>query len=95
MKTDDDLRKDFGSEHNWQSKELIPVKDLSFVIPSLLKEKFVVEIDGHKYDLSFGYNSEENYIGQIWSGAPSPQLKYWEILDKAFKEGKWFIVKKD
>ena len=98
MRTTGTLRDEFSElneQHDWQTKELIPVDDLSDVIPNLLKHKFVVEIEGHKYDLSFGYNAKEKYIGQSWSGSPSPQLTSVEILNKAFKEGKWFIVKND
>jgi hypothetical protein len=95
MRTNINLYNEFSSSILWQSKKLIPVEDLSYVIPNLLKEKFVVEIDGHKYDLSFGFNAKENYIGQIWSSAPSPHLTSTDILNKAFKEGKWFIVQND
>ena len=95
MRTDHMLRSEFGDQHDWQTKELIPVKDLSYVIPYLLKERFVVEINGHMYDLSFGYNAKEKYIGQGWSSAPSPALSSTEILNKAFKEGKWFVVKSE
>lgn len=94
MRTDNYLYREAGTkQHDWQTKELVPVKDLSVVIPNLLKEKFVVEIDGIKYDLSFGFNEKENYIGYAWSGCPSPRLDSEEIVNRAFKEGKWFIVK--
>lgn len=92
MRTDNTLRSDFGKGHDWQTKELIPI-EITTVITLLLTEKFVVEIDGHKYDLSFGYNKKAKEIGWGWSASPSPHLMSYEIIEKAFSKGKWFLVK--
>jgi hypothetical protein len=96
MRTDENLKNEFNKkQHNWQCKNLIPIDNLSEVILNLLKEKFVVEIDGHLYDISFGNNNETSEIGYSWSSAPSPHFKSWEIIEKAFREGKWFMVKEN
>jgi hypothetical protein len=93
MRTDEDLKFTLNNRvHNWQCKKLRTVEDLSDVIPHLFKEKFVVEIEGHPYDVSFGYNEEENYVGFGWSSAPSPHLVSSEFIDKVFRKGKWFVV---
>lgn len=87
------LRSEFSKRlHNWQCKRLIPIEDLSYVISNLLKIKFVVEIDGHKYDLSFYKNNETGGVCYSWSSHPSPDLKSWEIIEKAFRNGKWYEV---
>lgn len=92
-RTDKSLRSEFGKRlHNWQCKRLIPIEDLSYVILNLLKIKFVVEIDGHKYDLSFGKNNETGEVCYGWSSYPSPDLRSWEIIEKAFRNGKWYEV---
>lgn len=93
MRTVNNLRLESSFIHDWQTKELSPIEDLSEVIINLLTKRFVVEIDGHMYDLSFGYNEEENEISYAWSSAPSPHLKSWEIINRAFKEGKWFSLR--
>lgn len=93
IRTEETLRKTFGKEkHNWQTKELMPVEDLSYVISNLLKENFVVEIKGHKYDISFGKSTETGDISYSWSSSPSPHLTSWKIIEEAFRNGKWFVV---
>lgn len=96
MNTDNDLRTIFingakeGHLHDWQSKVLEEV-DVSYVIWNLLLDKFVVEIEGHKYDISFG----KNKLGEIGHGNsvyPSPCLLSSEIINRGFKEGKWYRV---
>lgn len=95
MRTVSDIYKDISYVHDWQTKELAPIDNLSEVVRYLLDEKFVVEIDGHRYDISFGYNEDGNCISFGWSGAPSPNLQSSEIVDRAFRRGKWFLVKED
>lgn len=91
MRTEEKLREEMGmSKHDWQTKELIQVEDLSYVIQNLLTERFVVEINGHMYDIAFGTNRRKIAYG--WSSSPSPHLKSFEIIEKAFREGEWFIV---
>lgn len=96
FRTNETLRNEFlkniDSLHDWQCKKLKPIRDLSYVITNLLKLKFVVEIDGHKYDISFGSDSENGEIGYGWSSYPSPHIYSNEIIEKAFKEGKWYEV---
>lgn len=78
------------SKRNWQNYKLIDV-DVSYVIYSLLKEDFVVEIDGFKYDVKF-FKNRKHEIGQYFSASPSPGLTSSELINKGFKEGKWFLV---
>jgi len=80
--------------HNWQCKKLIPIESMDYVILNLLKKCFVVEIDGHMYDIAFGKNEESGEIGYSWSSSPSPHLMSFEIVEKAFRVGKWFVVEK-
>jgi len=92
-RTNETLTNEFGKkQHNWQSKKLIPVGNLGYVVAHLLQEKFVVEIKGHKYDISFGQHIETGEIGYGWSSAPSPHLTSSEIIEKGFREGTWFMV---
>lgn len=93
IRTDQNLKDEFHKKlHNWQCKKLLPIEDLSYVILNLLKVKFVVEINGDKYDIYFGKNNETDEIGYGWSSYPSPHLLSYEIIEKAFKEGKWYKV---
>lgn len=90
MRTEETLYKEFGKRpHNWQCKELQEI-ELREVVRNLLKFSFVVEIDGHKYDMSFG--AKRGTIGWGWSSSPSPHLTSTEIVDRAFREGKWYVV---
>jgi hypothetical protein len=91
LRTETKLYEEFGNKkHNWQSKQLQAVDDLMYVIQNLLKKKFVVDIEGNKYDISFGVS--KGLIGYGWSSSPSPHLMSWEIIEKGFREGKWFVV---
>lgn len=93
MRTEATLYKEFAKpQHNWQSKKLQEV-ELDEVLQNLLKHKFVVEINGSKYDISFG--AKRGKIGWGWSSSPSPHLTSSEIIEKAFREGKWFVVMED
>lgn len=94
-KNTEDLRNNFNKkQHNWQYKTLIPIDDLSYILMNLLKEDFVLEINGSKYDISFGKNEQTGEIGYSWSSAPSPHLTSSEIIEKGFKDGKWYVVEK-
>lgn len=77
----------------WYYKELEPV-DVDYVIAYLLKETFVVEIEGSKHEITFGYNKEENYIGQCikYDDIKNSKLCSFEVIQKGFKKGKWFII---
>ncbi|QNR65362.1 hypothetical protein IAQ67_15820 [Paenibacillus peoriae] len=91
MRTKEKLHEEMGSlKHDWQTKKLIRVEDLSFVIQNLLTNKFVVEINENMYDIAFGIKRKKIAYG--WSSSPSPHLKSFEIIEKAFREGKWFII---
>ncbi|MGG1652245.1 hypothetical protein ABHN03_03855 [Paenibacillus sp. NRS-1775] len=73
MRTEEKLHEEMGtSKHDWQTKKLIQVEDLSFVIQNLLTNKFVVEINGHMYDIAFGVKRKKIAYG--WSSSPSPHL---------------------
>lgn len=77
----------------WYYKELKTV-DIDYVIAYLLKETFVVDIDGSKHEITFGHNKKENYIGQciIYDDIENSNLCSFEVIEKGFREGKWFIV---
>ena len=76
--------------NKWQNKKLLEI-DLRSVLANLLLNDFVVEIDGYKYDISFckALNGDITFINSIF---PSPFIASHEIIDKAFREGRWFIV---
>lgn len=80
--------------HNYQKYKLKEI-ELADVITHLLDYDFVVEIDGYKYDIEFGYDVKNKYITYCWSASPSPNLCSYEILEKAFKDGKWYKVLKE
>lgn len=100
MNSEADIRDDFiaaarGRGHNWQVYPLKSI-DMSEVIGNLLDYDFVVDINGYMYDVKFGYNKSEKFIGQSWSGAPSPNLTSSDFLKKAFRIGQWFrVIKED
>lgn len=76
---------------NWCTKVLLEV-DINFVITNLLKEDFVVEINEHKYDISFNKNKNSNEIWFSNGIAPSPPLCSFEIINEGFTKGKWYVV---
>lgn len=76
---------------NWCTKVLSEV-DIYFVIGNLLKEDFVVEINEHKYDISFKKNKNSNEICFSNGVAPSPPLCGFEIINEGFTKGKWYVV---
>lgn len=95
MNTDKTLTSEFCNhvKNNlckWQTKVLESV-DVDYVISNLLIDKFVVEIDAHKYDITFGKN-RKHYIGSSMTLYPSPALCSYEIINKGFTIGKWYRV---
>lgn len=95
MHTEKDLTEQFIAKHDypiWYYKELESV-NVSYVIMNLLKEHYVVEIEGHKYGLTFGINKSDeigSYI--LYDQFHRNSLSSYKILEKGFQNGKWFIV---
>jgi phosphoribosylformylglycinamidine (FGAM) synthase PurS component len=63
------------------------------VIPYILKEDFVVEINGIKHEITFGKNRK----GEIWqtikySDIENSNLRSYEVVRKGFTEGKWYTI---
>jgi len=77
----------------WYYKELEETT-VDYVISYLLKETFVVDIEGIKHEITFGHNKEENYIGQHirYSDIQNLNLSSYEVIERGFKEGKWFTI---
>lgn len=77
----------------WYYKELQEV-DVDYVIAYLLKETFIVDIDGSKHEITFGHNKKENYVGQCikYDEIKNSKLTSYKVIQKGFREGKWFIV---
>lgn len=93
IRTKEEALREFNKGyHNWQTHRLVKIEDLSFVILNLLKKKFAVEINEHLYDLSFFKNEETGEVGYSWSSAPSPHLTSSEIIERAFREGTWYLI---
>lgn len=95
MNTDKTLRNKFIDRKDfpiWYYKELQSVS-VDYVIWNLLKESFVVDIDGSKHEITFGKN-RKNEIGQciIYDDIKSSKLCSYEVVLKGFREGQWFIV---
>jgi hypothetical protein len=98
MNTDKTLHNKFiesvGKNDNpiWYYKELQAVS-IDYVIWNLLKETFVVEINGIKHEITFGKN-RKNEIGQYikYSDIEKSCLCSYEVINKGFNEGKWFII---
>lgn len=75
---------------SWQTHKLKKI-DVDEVILNLLKKDFVVEIDGYKYDITFGINKDSE-IGQTISLKDSPSLCSFEIVNLGFKKGIWYEI---
>lgn len=75
---------------SWQTHKLKEI-DIAEVILNLLKKDFVVEIDGYKYDITFGIN-KDNEIGQTIILKDSPSLCSFEIINLGFKKGIWYEI---
>lgn len=95
MHTEEDLTTKFVSKKDhpiWYYKELEPV-DIDYVIMNLLKENFVVEINNHKYEVTFGIDkSDEIGFGTRYDEFNHEFISSYDILNKGFKEGNWFVV---
>lgn len=96
MNTDKTLVDKFAEKKDypiWYYKELTPV-EIDYVIAYLLNESFVVEIDGSKHVITFGYNKESGYIGQNirYDDINNSNLSSYDVVGKGFTEGKWFII---
>ena len=96
MNTDKTLRNKFylsrnGIKYNLLKKKMREI-DVDDVIFYLLKYSFMVDINGSKYDITFGIN-KDGEIGFSQTYYPnSEQLTSYEITRKAFREGKWFYL---
>lgn len=77
----------------WYYKELEPV-DVDYVIAYLLKETFIVDINGSKHEITFGHNKKENYVGQCirYDDIKNSKLCSYDVINKGFREGQWFII---
>lgn len=76
----------------WYYKGLKLV-DVDYVIWNLLKETFVVEIEGIKHEITFGKNRKSE-IGQCikYNDIRNSKLCSFEVVQKGFREGKWFVI---
>lgn len=95
MNTDKTLNEKFIEKKDcpiWYYKELKEV-DIDYVIWNLLKETFVVEINGSKHEITFGKN-RKGEIGQYirYDDIKSSNLNSYKVVEKGFREGKWFII---
>ena len=97
MNTDKTLREKFIYKEEeypvWYYKELISI-DIDYVIMFLLTtDKFIVDIDGMKLEITFGKN-RKNEIGNTtkWSDFRYIGMTSYETIQKAFKVGKWYLV---
>lgn len=86
----DDFVKGSKQLRAWQMYVLEEVP-LTYVINNLLKEKFVVEIEEEKYDIMFGIY-EDSGIGFSNSIYPSKCISSYDLIEKGFKNGKWYII---
>lgn len=99
MNNEEVLREKFCENNDypiWYYKELEAL-EVDEVIWNLLKESFVVEIDGIKYELTFGKNKDSE-IGHCSKRndikKPKSTLCSFDLIQKGFKEGSWFRVSK-
>ncbi|QUH21754.1 hypothetical protein [Alkaliphilus sp. B6464] len=95
MNTDKTLNNKFIENNDnpiWYYKELKSV-DVDYVISYLLKETFVVDINGSKHEITFGKN-RKGEIGQYIrsDNLRNSELCSFEVIEKGFREGKWFVV---
>ena len=95
MNTDKTLREKFCRMNEypiWYYKELSPV-EVDYVVWNLLKEPFVVEIDGCKYEITFGKNRKHE-IGQCisYKDIKKSTLSSYQVVNRGFREGKWYTI---
>lgn len=94
MNTDKTLRDKFVSNMNnypiWYYKQLKKI-DVDDVIFNLLRETFVVELNGKKIVMTFGKNRKHE-IGCTQSCNEGLDYTSYKTIRKAFTEGKWFRI---
>ena len=67
--------------------------DIDFVILNLLRYDYVLDINGSKYDITFGLNKKTGEIGNFMNPYPNSNILMGsEVVEKGFKEGKWYYV---
>lgn len=96
MNNEKTLNKKFVERNNhpvWYYKELEEV-EIDYVIAYLLKETFIVDIDGSKHEITFGHNKKENYVGQCikYDDIKNSNLTSYKVIQKGFREGTWYII---
>ena len=95
MNTDKTINEEFLKREEypvWYYKKLEEIK-VDDVIWDLLKETFVVEIEGVKHEITFGKN-RKGEIGECikYNDIKNSNLCSFEVVDKGFREGKWFRI---
>lgn len=95
MNTDKTLNDKFlnSKSPSWRTHKLKEV-DIDYVMWHLVIKDFAVEIDGHKYDITFGLNCN-NEIGHSISMEGSPSLTSRTVINRGFQEGRWFEILKE
>lgn len=94
MNTDKTLRDKFASNIDgypvWYYKQIKEI-EVDDVIFNLLKETFVVELNGKKIVMTFGKNRKHE-IGCTQSCNEGLDYTSYKTIRKAFTEGKWFRI---
>ena len=93
MNTDKTLKAKFIEKKDypiWYYNELRETT-VDYVIWNLLLESFVVEVDGSKYELTFGKN-RKNEIGSNTRYDDIVHTQVTCVIDKGFREGKWYTI---
>lgn len=98
MNTKETLNKKFLAERSDDCeysilRNRIEKVDIDFVILNLLKYDYVLEINESKFDITFGLNKKSGEIGNFIKPYPNSNLLMdGNIIEKGFKEGKWYYV---
>lgn len=93
MNTDKTLTERFCDRNEypiWYYKELEEI-DIDDVIFNLLKETFVVELNGKKITMTFGKNRKHE-IGCTQSCQEGLDYTSYKTINKCFREGIWFRI---
>lgn len=94
MNTDKTLMEKFATNRHdypiWYYKQIEEI-DVEDVIFNLLKETFVVELNGKKIVMTFGKNRKHE-IGCTQSCDEGLDYTSYKTIRKAFTEGKWFRI---
>ena len=96
MNTDKTLRKDLSVDNeypSWYYKKLKAIDIDDVIMYLLITDKFIVDIEGIKVELTFGKN-KKNEIGYSikWSDYKHISMTSYETIQKAFTIGKWYIL---